>query len=245
MVMTKNNQSTNLSVLLRKLDSLGSPVDLSVATEEEVEVEITQLGAPYDAGIMELEDGRAGCFFCVRIVNQTSRPIYSIETELRLPWLESYLDWLPDPRQRHREAHHYAFPGKGGFGFPRSQVLNHVLASEGGSILMPHVPYEGWLLAIRGLMPKGLRHGEQVDATLAITASDHSEYTAAIVLRVERCEVRSKDIRRRSTLYGASGPGIESVVGDRITPIRISYKADSAPDSESIVGDRQNRPPRA
>jgi hypothetical protein len=245
MVMAKNNQSTNLSVLLRKLNSLGSPVDLSAATEEEVEVEITQLGAPYDAGLMELEDRRAGCFFYVRIVNQTARPIYSVETELRLPWFESYFDWLPDPRQRHREAHHYVFPGKGGFEFHRSQVLNHVLTSEGGSILRPHVPYEGWLLAIGGLMPKDLHHGEQVDTTLAITASDHAEYTAAIVLCAERCEVGSKDIRRRSTLYGASGPGIESVVGDRITPIRISDKADSARDSESIVEDRQNRPPRA
>src|SRR5215471_671059 len=107
------NQSTNVSVLLRKLHQLGSPVDLSAAdeAEEQAKLEIAQAGAVYDNLIFELEDGRAGYVIGVDIVNHTSRPIYKPEVELRKAWQDRDFAWLPDPRECHRHAHnYYSFP---------------------------------------------------------------------------------------------------------------------------------------
>ena len=110
-------QSTGLSVSLRKLHQLGSPLDLSVADaeEEQAKLEIAQAGAVCDNIIFELEDGRAGYMFGADIVNHTSRPICGPQFELRRVWQDPDFEWLPDPRDRHRKVHriHYSFPGKG------------------------------------------------------------------------------------------------------------------------------------
>jgi len=213
-----NRQNTNVSVVLRVMHQLGSPVDLSVAKEEEVrqpQVEIAQTGPVYGASIFELEDGRAGYVFYVNIVNRTSTPIYCAEIEFRMPWQDPAFDWLPDPRARPRNGPYvYSFPGKGAPEFPGDQVLNQCLLSESG-VLQPRVPYEGWLLAIGGEMPKHLRHGEQVEATLVIVASDGTEYPEQILLFAERCEVKPKVRKRESSLYeGPAGSRIVPVVGE-------------------------------
>jgi hypothetical protein len=195
-MMAENKQKTNLSLLLRKLNQLGSPVDLVLAEDEaeETKVEIAQAGSVYGSIVFELRDGRAGYVFDLDIVNRTSRPIYCLEIEFRTPWRDPNFEWLSDPQERHRNVHHYSFPGDGAPEFPRDQVLNQVLLSE-SAILQPRVPYQGWLLATGGLMPKHLRNGEQVEATLAIVASDRTEYSERIVLFAECCGVK-RDSRK-------------------------------------------------
>lgn len=210
-------QSTGLSVSLRKLNQLGSPVDLLVADEEEeqAKLEIAQAGSVYGSSIFELEDGRAGYVFDVDIVNRTSKPTYCTEIEFRLAWQDLNFEWLPDPQARHRNVHrYYSFPGKGAPEFPRDQVLNHVLLSETG-ILQPRVPYKGWLLAVGGPMPAHLRHGDRVEATLVIVTSDGPEYLEPIVLFTDRCSVKPKLRRKESSLYeGPAGNAIAPVVGE-------------------------------
>ena len=215
-MMAKQKPSKNFSLLLRTLDQLGSPVDLSVA-EEEVEkakIEIAQAGSVYGSSLFDLEDGRAGCVFFVEIVNQTSRPIYCPRIELRMSWEDPSFEWLPDPRERQRSVHHYSFPGKGAPEFPRYQVLNHVLLS-GNGVLQPRLPYQGWLLAIGGPMPKHLGHGEKVEATFVIFASNRTEYSETISLLAERNAFKPKSRKRATSLYEASdGRKMESVVGE-------------------------------
>jgi hypothetical protein len=201
-MMAKNKQNANVSVLLRKLHQLGSPVDLLVAEEEvgEANIEIAQAGPLHGASIFELDDGRAGYIFYVDIVNRTSTPIYCIGIKFRMLWSDPDFDWLPDPQERHRDVQYYSFPGKGASEFQRCQVLNHTLLSERG-VLQPHVPYQGWLLALGGPMPKHLRHGERVDATLVIIASDRTEYAERICLFSERRMAKSKFTKRESSLH--------------------------------------------
>ena len=211
-------QNTNLSALLRKLSERGCPVDLSVA-DEEVElpkVEIAQTGPVYGSTVFDLEDGRAGYIFGVDLINHSSTPIYSPEFELRRAWQDPAFEWLPDPWAPYRHGHHcyYSFPGKGAPEFPRDQVLNHLLLSENG-VLQPRTPYKGYLLAIGGPMPKQLRHGDDVEATLLVTIPDHSEFVEPILLFADRCAVKPKVREREGSLYeGPDGSKIVPVVGE-------------------------------
>ena len=214
--MANNKPNTNISILLRNLSRLGSPVDLSIAEEEveEANVQMAQVGSVYDACIFALGDGRTGCVFDVEIVNQTSRPIYCSEIELHMAGQYPDFEWLPDPQERHCDVHYYSFTGKGAPEFPRDQVLNHVLLSDRG-VLRPHVPYRGWLLGVGRPMAKHLRNGGQVEATLVIIASDRMEYSQKIRLYAERCLVRPEHAKReRSTHDGPVGPEIGPIVGE-------------------------------
>jgi hypothetical protein len=202
-MVPKNKQSANVAMVLRKLKQLGSPVDLSVVEKEveEAKIEIAQTGPVYGTSMFELRDGRAGYVFGVDIVNQRSRPVYCLEIEFRGSWPDPDFEWLPDPQECHRDVHHYySFPGKGAPEFPRGQVLNHVLLS-GSGVLQPRIPYEGWLLAVGGPMPKHLRHGEEVEGALVIVASDHTEYSERMLLLAERNLVKPEPRRTASSLY--------------------------------------------
>jgi hypothetical protein len=102
--------------------------------------------------------------------------------------------------------------------------------------------YEGWLLAVGGPLPAGHLDRERVEATLAIIASDHTEYSEKISFGAERGAVKPKFAKRESSLYEAPvGCRIESVVGDRIAPIAEANSTGLWPDCES---DMQNRPSR-
>jgi hypothetical protein len=219
MVTTNNNQNANLSTLLQKLSQLGSPVDLSVANQEEEDgsVEIVQAGAVYGSSIFELSDGRAGYIVSVDIVNRTSRPIYCPEIELRTLWSDPEFAWLTDPQKNRRNIHYYSFPGKGAPEFPRDQVLNHAVLWDGGA-LQPRVPYQGQLLAIGGAMPKHLRSGDEVEATLVIIASDRTEYSEKILLFAERCAAKPEFRKRKGSLY--EGPAEYKIEPAHTVPSR-------------------------
>jgi hypothetical protein len=65
-------------------------------------------------------------------------------------------------------------------------------------------------------MPKNLRHGQQIEATLAVIASNHVESTETILLWTERLEVRPKRVARKSTLFEPIGYDHGSLVAARI-----------------------------
>jgi hypothetical protein len=232
----KTNQKAPSPALLRKMHELGSPIDLSVA-EEERGLEINQLSPVCDTNILDLDYGRSGCFFYVAIINQTSRPIYCVDLELRIGWPSFAFHWLPDPRERQYSAHYYALPSTGAPEFPHGEVLNHVFLSEvERCVLTPRVPYEGWLLGVGGSLPCDLRHRECVEATLAIIASDDTEYTGKISFVAERHAVKPKFMKRERSLYTEpAGRRIEPLVGDSIAPISGSGATDPLPDRESDI----------
>ena len=95
-------------------------------------------------------------------------------------------------------------------------------------------------MAVGGSLPVGLGHGERIEATLAIIASDHTEYTAKISFLVERRAVKPKFMKRESSLYDApEGCRIESVVGDSVASISEADSTGPLSDGESDI---QNGP---
>ena len=207
---TQNRRS--LTASLKQLAEQGSQVDLSIADGEEraAELEIEQVGWVYCSTIFELSSGLTGYMIDLEITNQTLRNLYCRDLELRLPWEDPRFDWMQDPAEEGK-SEFYRFPGRNSLELPREDVINHVLLAENG--LKPKRPLCGWLLATGGPMPKSLRHGEWIEPTLAIIASNHSEYIAAIRLWVERLEDKRERSMRKQSLYEP----LEHNVSHRIT----------------------------
>ena len=219
--MRKAQDSVNLSAHLRALAAAGSTADCSVARtlEENAEVDICLAGGAYDSMVFELPDRRVGYIMDLEITNQTSKTIYCSETQLRMSWDDGLFDWLPDPketgrtfsytrrrRDRFRERvaaayESYCFPGGAQLEYPRDLVLNHILLK--GCALQPGRPLTGLLLATGGPLPDGLRHGQWLNPTLALIASNHREHTAQLQLWTERLEVNKKRATRATDPYRA------------------------------------------
>ena len=101
-----------------------------------------------------------------------------------------------------------------------SETNTHVRRQ--GCALQPSCPLTGLLLATGGPLPYDLRHGQWVEPTLALIASNHREYTAQLQLWTERLEVDHKRATRTPNLY--RGPlGFE--VG---SPVVVGNQHDAA-----------------
>ena len=217
--MRKTQDNAKLGADLCELAAAGSTVDCSVARipEENAEVEIYLVGGVHESMVFELPDGRAGYILDLEIINQTSKAIYCLpETELRMPWEDASFSWLPDPKETGRASSYfvrkngrrervnvasesYCFSGGAQLEYSRELVLNHILLK--GCSLQPGCPRTGLLLATGGPMPHDVRHGQWLEPTLALTASDHREYTAQIRLWTDRLEVKPKGATRTPSLH--------------------------------------------
>jgi hypothetical protein len=204
--MRNAQDNAKLAADLRELAAAGCTVDCSVAEgpKQKVGVEIYLVGGIYDSMIFELPDRRTGYILDVEIVNQTSKVIYCSETELRMQWEDTMFGWLPDPKETKRTFSYfrrkrngskervevanesYCFFGGTHLEYDRDLVLNHVLLK--GCSLQPGCPLAGLLLATGGPMPHDLRHGQWLEPTLVLTASNHREYSAQIQLWTDRME---------------------------------------------------------
>jgi hypothetical protein len=215
--MRNTQENVKLGVDLRELAAAGSIVDCSVAQtpEESAKVEIYQVGGVHESMVFELPHGRAGYILDLEIINQTPKAIYVSEIELRMQWEDRLFEWLRDPKETGRTVSYwvtkkgcrervavaseeYSFPGSV-LEYSRDLVLNHTLLE--GCSLQPGYPLTGLLLATGGPMPHDLRHGQWLEPTLALTASDHREYTGQIRLWADRPEVEQERATRISGLY--------------------------------------------
>ena len=214
--MRKTQDNVRLGADLRELAAAGSTVDCSVAEcpEENAEVEIRLVGGVHESIVFELPNRRTGYILDLEITNQTSKTIYLSEKELRMQWEDALFDWLPDPKETGRTVSYFvrkngrrervdvaseSYYFSSTLDYPRELVLNHVLLK--GCSLQPGCPLTGLLLATGGPMPHDLRHGQWVEPTLALIASNHREYVAQIQLWAERLEVDQKRATRTPNLY--------------------------------------------
>ena len=213
----------------RQMQALGIEVEISedwlrVAAEYEqrdTRVEIEQIGGTAESAIFELGLGQWGCVISAMITNQTSKAIYPVDVQLRMPWEVELFVWLTpltvrrsSRRKRDRTYQCYRFSGKSGLEFPYKEVVNHFLTEE--RPLSPKRPVSGLLLATGGPLPAHVQNGQLLGATLAIVGSDHREYTQQIQLGVERLASRPKPAIRRSTLR--DDPGELGVMNDGSVP---------------------------
>ena len=191
-----------LRASLEELNALGSPVDFSVADddEENVKLEIEQVGGVHESMIFELENGRVGYMVDLTITNLTSGTIYPIGLELRTPWEDDFFEWLTPHlftikcrKKRDISYEAYRFPGKNGLELKCEDVRNHRL--EEGRRLAPKRPFRGWLLATGSPMPAHVQHGQWLGVILAIIGSDHTEYTRKLRLWTEHLARKPKRTR--------------------------------------------------
>jgi hypothetical protein len=219
---------------LREFAEMGSPVDLSVATEEfrYLKVEIQQSGGIHDSKVFELEDGRTGWMLDLEIYIHTWRPIYLVEVELKLPWkTNDYLfEWLTPlkitAKNRGEKAissyEIYRFPGKSGLELPAEDVINNRLFEK--KMLPARRRICGWLLATGGPMPRNLLNGGWIEPRLVITASDHTEFRQPIQLWTERLERRARRAPRTIDLFGnrIAGRVLENTLQTRPSKSAVS-----------------------
>lgn len=187
---------------LRELAELGSPLDLSVVTEEThmCKLEIQQVGGVHESMVFRLEDGRIAYMVDLEVCNHMSRPIHIADIELRLPWNDEDrpLDWLvphtivTKNRQGRTTSSYleYRFPGKNSLELSADIVINRALVER--KILPSRRPVCGLLLAIGGRMPRDLFHGGWVDATLVISTFDGTEFCQPIRFWTDRLEQRQQ-----------------------------------------------------
>jgi hypothetical protein len=197
---TKN---VNLLALLRDMNEVGVPVDLSVA---ELSIEIEQVGGVHEGEVFDLSDGRTGWIISVMMTNRTPRPIQVRDIEPRPFWDNSEFEWLPDPMGEGTGVFNEQFAGKGAQEVPRGQVVNHIPLDH--EILKPRCPVRGLLLGIGNPKPE-LLSGAFFDVKLAIIGEDHTEYEEKISLWVDPVMKRQQNSSRRrsfGSLYADEQP---------------------------------------
>ncbi|MDP9162137.1 MAG: hypothetical protein M3O09_18170 [Acidobacteriota bacterium] len=211
------------------MSAVGSPVDFSVAEDagENKKVDIEQVGGAHESMIFELPDTRSGYILDLEIVNQTSKTLYCSDIELRVPWEDASFAWLPDPKDTEQRLSYirknrygrrervdevselYCFRGGSQLEYPRDEVLNHILLKR--CTIPPHRPLKGLILATGAPMPNVLRHGQWLDATFSIIASDHDEFSVKAQFWVERLQFKPKP--RTHNLYEPIGLEAGSLTG--------------------------------
>lgn len=190
---------------LEELRRAGSPVDLSVAanTAKKESLKIKQVSGPPNSAVFELEDGRYGCRLDIAITNRTTRSIAIVDIQLRTPWGDIVRKWL-EPEQVRCQGRDkqvgscpmYIFPG--GDELPYDEVINHRLGER--RRISAKRRLEGWLLGVGGLMPSNLHHGQCLDLSLAVVASDHTEYVVPLFVGTEFLNPWAKRARLRASL---------------------------------------------
>jgi hypothetical protein len=95
--------------LLRELAASGVPVDPLTVTPD---LEISLIGGTTDSMVLDLPDGRSGCFVDLFLLNYTSKPVRCREIKLQPPWADGGFEWLADPKEKTADPVNYHFPGK-------------------------------------------------------------------------------------------------------------------------------------
>ena len=204
--------------LLEQLVRTGSPVDMQVANDAEIQaLEIEQSGSMFNL-IFDLESGRFGLMTYLRVTNRTGKMIQVVDVYLRGEMFDGFFQWLTPLEIESTRGESktkfslYRFPGRGAPEIPFDQSLNHKLLDSG--FLRSKRSYEGWLLGVGGLMPTYLVDRQWQEVPLVIVVADHSEFTATLRLGTERLAVRRESVKQRSSLLEQVEP-IEGGVSPR------------------------------
>jgi len=202
MTSVKIQQKT--AELLIWLSTHGCPVDIS---NIESDIQVEQQDGDDATQLFDLPGGRAAYILDLRIINKGRGPRSIRRVEFEMPWSNSGFQFLPDPRERGgRYKDFYLFPGTG-LEYPRDQVLNHVLFSNG--ILQPNHPAHGVILGIGNPMPREIHHGDTFSGILTIALDSDNPAICEIELwacrslkkiptaKTERPEMRRNAINRK------------------------------------------------
>jgi hypothetical protein len=192
---------------LRWLAERGCPVDIlkvesSIRIEQQNRDDVTML--------FDLPDGRTGCIFDLRIINEGPGPRSVRDLELNMPWADFGFQLLEDPKERGgRDSNNlYRFPGNS-IEYPRNMVLNHVLLPDG--ILQPNYPKSGLLLGIGNPMSQEILHGAAFTGVLNIVTDRGSPGVCEMELWADRMSKPRTKLNKHPPQYeGLYGTAIRS-----------------------------------
>jgi len=198
----------------RRLRASGVRIDIPELWEStsrrppEARLDMMQTG---EAFIIETGSGVAYVLE-VTLVNQSPRPIYPLEVELRLPWEDRFFHWVEPQTITHRHRKKadttceiYRIPGRRGLELDYGEVINHVVVAD-GSIIPVGRPITGKLVAFGNCSLPDLPTGNVVNVNLFITGSDRSRYMQEISMLVDRLLVKPQPFVRKTNLRGQPLP---------------------------------------
>jgi len=172
----------------------GCPVDIQ---EIKSSIRIEQKTGDDLTRIFDLPGGLTGCILDLRIINEGPGPRSIRELEFKVRGLDFGCRWLQDPRETGGQYRNlYFFPGES-LEFSRVSVLNHFLHTD--TILQPHHPISGLLLALGNPMPPEIRHLARLTAMFSIITDAGIPGICEIEMwadRMSMAETRTKKRRR-------------------------------------------------
>ena len=192
MKSAKTQKETAINLLW--LADHGCPVDI---LELESSIRIEQKAGDDLTRLFDLPDGRTGFVLDLRIINGGPGARSIRRLEFKVPWPDFGFQLLPDPRETGGPYKNlYFFPGES-LEFSRVSVLNHFLHTD--TILQPHHPISGLLLAVGNPMPPEIRHLARLTAMFSIITDSGIPGICEIEMwadRMSMAETRTKKRRR-------------------------------------------------
>jgi hypothetical protein len=126
----------------------------------------------------------------LRIVPNLPWPFEISTIELALPWEDSFLHWIPDPRGTDAKDGMYWFPTRDPLGYPRDQVINHLV--DAGKRFSRGRSFGGRLLGVGAFMPDTILQGSEVPALVRISDQFGKQYSRAFSLCASRMTARRR-----------------------------------------------------
>ena len=182
------NRNAHLLAHARRLMDLGCPLNLEFFQESQDggsrALRIKQVGGVTESRVFDIEPRGMGCALDLEIVNDTGRPIYLRDFELKFPWSNPLFCLLSDSRRCDEEPEMYRFTGTN-LEYPKSLVLNWLVKSSrrltNGGLVAGLVLYQGPL----GI-PEEYKHGEQLDVNFSVLDQFDAVHSAEVTLYVDR-----------------------------------------------------------
>jgi hypothetical protein len=163
----------------RRLRAAGVPLEVGedgggIAALPAYGLSMTQTG---ECSVFDLDPCGVGYTIELRIVPNLPWPF-------EISWENSFLHWIPDPRESGAKDGMYWFPTRDPLGYPRDQVINHLVGA--GKRFSRGCSFGGLLLGVGASMPDTILQGSEVPALVRISDQFGKQYSSAFSLRASR-----------------------------------------------------------
>jgi hypothetical protein len=157
---------------------------------------ITQQGSLIESTAFDLSNGRTGFVVHLHILfNKSNLALASFDLEV--PWRDSSIHWLEDPKTLGVAGGSYRFPGTF-LEFPRADVINHV--ADRCKMRRKGKPVAGLLLGVGSVsMPSERAHGTDIPAFVNATDQFGHVFSFDISLWANRSEAEGSNRSRTRT----------------------------------------------
>jgi hypothetical protein len=168
--------------------------------DEDAGLKMRQTGAEFQSSAFDLNAGGTG--YMVNISITITHSEFAIaDITLELPWADTGVSLLEDPRQSGAQFDRYSFPGDETLSFERMVVMNH--AVNEGRPLRRGQTMEGLLLWFGWKpIPDEFVQGVFVPASLVVFDQLYTSYPLEVDLWIDRSAKGARDKRKRKSRPG-------------------------------------------